>query len=89
MLSELVAGFDSELAEGFTEVIVDGAGADEHLCGDLLVGRSLGREAGDLCFLGGKLIFVGLQTGWVHGRSRLLPSAAEGCRQRPDGRADS
>jgi hypothetical protein len=29
MLVELVAGFDSEFAEGFAEVVVDGAGADE------------------------------------------------------------
>jgi hypothetical protein len=48
--------FTPELAERLAEVVVDGAGADEELSGDLWVGRTVGREAGDLCFLGGKVV---------------------------------
>ena len=69
VLFELVAGPHSELAERFAEVVVDGAGADEQLGGDFLVGGSLGGEAGDLCFLGGQVVarldrpFTGVLTG--------------------------
>ena len=45
-------GFDSEFAERFTQVVVDGAGADEELSADLLVRGTIRREAGDLGFLG-------------------------------------
>ena len=55
-LFELVAGLDSELAKRLAQVIVDGAGADEQLGRDFLVGRTLGREAGDLCLLRGQLV---------------------------------
>jgi DNA-directed RNA polymerase specialized sigma24 family protein len=51
VLFELVAGFDPELAERFAEVVVHGAGADEQLGRDLLIGRTVGREATDLGFL--------------------------------------
>jgi hypothetical protein len=37
-------------------VVVDRVGADEQLGGDLLVGGTVGREAGDLCFLGGQVV---------------------------------
>ena len=37
-------------------MVVDGAGADEQLGGDFLVGGPVGSEAGDLCFLGGQVI---------------------------------
>jgi hypothetical protein len=55
-LLKLVSGFDSELAERLAEVVVDGAGADEQLRGDLLIRGPLGGEAGDLCFLGGQVV---------------------------------
>ena len=49
-------GFDSELAERFAYVVVDGARADEQLGGDLLVRGPLGREATPVRFLGGQVI---------------------------------
>jgi hypothetical protein len=56
MLFELVAGLHSELAERFAQVVVHGAGADEELRSDFLVRGTVGREAGDLGFLGGQLV---------------------------------
>jgi len=43
---EFVAGGDAELAEGLTEVVGDGVGADVHAGGDLVVVQSLGDLAG-------------------------------------------
>ena len=43
VLFELVAGLHSELAKRLAEVVVDGAGADEQLRGDLWVGGAVGR----------------------------------------------
>jgi hypothetical protein len=48
---ELGAGFHPELTKRLAEVVVDGAGADEQLRGDFLVGGTVGSEASDLCFL--------------------------------------
>ena len=56
MLFELVAGLDTELAERFAQVVVDGVGADEQLRGDLLVGRTVCGEARDLCLLGSQVV---------------------------------
>jgi hypothetical protein len=56
VLFELVAGLDSELAERFAWVVVDGVGPDEQLGGDLLVRGPLGREATPVRFLGGQVI---------------------------------
>jgi hypothetical protein len=37
-------------------VVVDGAGANEQLRGDFLIRGTVGREAGDLGFLGGQVV---------------------------------
>src|SRR5690242_489907 len=90
MLVELVAGLDSELAERFAEVVVDGAGADEQLGSDLLVRGTVGREAGDLCFLRRQVIarldrpFAGVLAGRLELDSRTL-----GERFHPELRAQS
>jgi hypothetical protein len=56
VLFELVAGLHSQLAKHLAEVVVDGAGADKQPRGDFLIRSTLGREARDLCFLGGQVI---------------------------------
>src|ERR1700756_2219361 len=53
---ELVAGLHTELAKRLAEVVVDSAGADEQLGRDFLVRGTVGSEAGDLCFLGRKVV---------------------------------
>ena len=66
-----------ERVEGFAEVVVDGAGADEQLSGDFLIRGPLGREARDLCFLRGRrlaLIDVTPSRG-SSGRPELDPGA--------------
>ena len=77
VLFELVAGLHSELAERLAQVVVDGAGADEQLRGDFLVGGAVGREAGDLCFLGGQVVarLDGPFAGVLAGRLELDPGA--------------
>jgi hypothetical protein len=47
---------DAELSEDVAEVEVDGAGAEEELLGDLMLGQSLRDEAGDLELLAGELV---------------------------------
>ena len=74
---ELGAGFDPELAKYLAQVIVDSAGADEQLGGDLLVGGTVGGEAGDLCFLWGQVV-AGLDgpfAGVLAGRLELDPGS--------------
>ena len=77
VLFELVAGLHPQLAERLAQVIVDGAGADEQLRGDLLVGGTVCREAGDLCFLGSQVIarLDGPLAGMLAGRLELDPGA--------------
>src|SRR2546423_2268902 len=53
---ELGAGLHPELAEGFAQMVVDGARADEQLSGDLPVRGPLCHEAGDLRFLRGQVV---------------------------------
>src|ERR1700729_2206596 len=48
VLFELVAGLHTELAKRLAKVVVDGAGADEQLGGDLLIRGSLRPEGRDL-----------------------------------------
>ena len=45
---------DLDFAVDGGEVVVDGAGTDEELVGDLRVGESLGEEAQDFDFAGGQ-----------------------------------
>jgi hypothetical protein len=58
-------------------VVVDGAGADEQLRGDFLVGGTTCRKPGDLCFLGGKVVarVRGAFAGVLAGRFELDPGA--------------
>ena len=58
-------------------MVVDGAGADEQLRGDLLVGGAVGGEARDLCFLGGEVIagLDGPLAGVLAGRLEFDPGA--------------
>jgi hypothetical protein len=58
-------------------VVVDGAGADEQLRGDFSVGGTVGRETGDLCFLGGQVVarLDGSFAGMLAGRLELDPGA--------------
>ena len=48
---ELDPAGDVELAEDLVQVVLDGAGADEQLAGDLPVGQALGGQPGDLRLL--------------------------------------
>ena len=77
MLFELAAGLDSELAKHLAEVIADGVWADEQLGGDLLVGGTVGREAGNLDFLGCQVVtsLHGPFAGALTGRRELDPGA--------------
>jgi hypothetical protein len=52
---ELGAGCDIEFGEDVAQVVFDGAGADEQLCGDLRVGQSRAGELSDLGLLRGEL----------------------------------
>src|SRR5690348_10937458 len=52
---EFGARAEAELAEHIAQVEVDGAGAEEQLCGGVPVGQALPNERGDLPFLGGEL----------------------------------
>jgi hypothetical protein len=58
-------------------VIIDRARADEQLCGDVLVRCTLGRAAGDLCFLGDQVVAClgGAFAGVLAGSLELDPSA--------------
>ena len=47
---------DAELAEDLAQVVVDRAGAEVELCGDLAVGHAARHEAGDLQLLRGELV---------------------------------
>ena len=53
--AEVFAGGDAELGEDVAEVPLDGAGADEQLRGDLLVGAAVSGQFRDLGFLGGEV----------------------------------
>ena len=77
MLFELVAGFDSELAERLAQVVLDRVAADEQLSGDVLVRGALDGEAGDLCFLWGQVVacFDAPFAGVLTGRLELYPRA--------------
>src|SRR5215475_7820543 len=48
---ELCPAGDAELVEDLVQVVLDGAGADEQLAGDLPVGQALGGQPGDLRLL--------------------------------------
>ena len=81
VLFEVVSGLHSELPERLAEVVVDGAGADEQLRSDFLVGGPVGGEAGDLCFLRGQVVarLDGPFARVLAGRPELDPGAFGEC----------
>src|SRR5689334_12869893 len=64
--AEAFAGGDAELGEHVAQVPLDGAGADEQLGGDLLVGLPVPGQPGDLDFLG-REVGEGLGRALAHG----------------------
>ncbi len=52
------AGGDLDFAVDRGQVVVDGAGADDELVGDLRVSEALGEEAQDFDFAGGQAIGI-------------------------------
>src|SRR5690348_11291759 len=64
-LAEVFAGGDAEFGEHVAQVPLDGAGADEQVGGDLLVGVPVAGQLGDLGFLGGE-VGEGLDCAFAH-----------------------
>src|SRR5215472_17738299 len=56
---QVAAGADLELGEDLVQVVLDRLAADEQLGGDLLVGRPVARQGGDLGLLRGELVSRG------------------------------